>query len=497
LSSNGVLSRNSAHNGHAPRGYCGRVSFALRPRSAAYALKNGISLPLAGARGSVKIGDREGAARSIEVSRRSGQAGILMVLSLTLLFGVLGLAIDVGWGYYKRQTAQTAADAAALAAASWAADHGLTCGTGGVTCASATTCSYPNVNPPTSNLQVGCSYAAANGFVNHGSQTVTMMANTTTPPGVTGNRPNYWARATVTDTVFNLFGAFGGNSAFAISASATAGITTFGAGACIYALDRTAADAFKISGSAQLVATCGIFVNSSNSGAFSAQGTSQTTSNNILVNGGASVANNASVTPAPTTNAGSQPDPLASLAMPTVTATCDHTNFSVANTQTLSPGTYCGGITVQGGGQVTFSPGMYILNGAGMTFNGGSTATGSGVTFFNTGQYGQSPGPVNFAGGSLVTLSAPTSGTYQGMLVVQDRNLSYNQNNNFTTGAASTITGTLYFPSTAVTYAGASNTGSYTALVAKTVAFTGTSNFKNDPTGTFTGLASTVRALIQ
>src|SRR5256885_10134042 len=54
-----------------------------------------------------------GGARSCR--RRSGQAGILMVLSLTLLFGVLGLAVDIGWGYFKRQAAQTAADAAALA----------------------------------------------------------------------------------------------------------------------------------------------------------------------------------------------------------------------------------------------------------------------------------------------------------------------------------------------------------------------------------------------
>jgi hypothetical protein len=420
-----------------------------------------------------------------------------MVLSLTLLFGVLGLAVDIGWGYFKRQAAQTAADAAALAAASYASDNGMACGSGGVMCASSTACGYPNVNPPVNNLQIGCSYAAANGFFNHGSQTVAMTANTTAPPGVTGNTPAYWTKATVTDHVFNLFGAFGGMSAFNINASAMAGVTTFGAGACIYALDRTASDAFKISGTAQLVATCGIFVNSSSSGAFSAQGSSQTTSNHILVNGGASLSNNAIVSPTPTTNAGSQSDPLSGLAMPTFTSTCDYTNYSVSTAITLNPGTYCGGITVQGSGNATFNPGLYILNGGGMAFNGGSFERGSNVTFFNTGQYGQSPGPVTFAGGSNVTLSAPSSGTYQGMLVIQDRNLSYNQNNNFTTGAGSTITGTLYFPSTSVTYAGASSTGSYTALVAKTIAFTGTSSFKNDPTGTYTGLSSTVRSLIQ
>jgi len=36
------LSRNSAHNGRALRGWCGKVSGSLEPRSAAYALKRGL-----------------------------------------------------------------------------------------------------------------------------------------------------------------------------------------------------------------------------------------------------------------------------------------------------------------------------------------------------------------------------------------------------------------------------------------------------------------------
>ncbi len=420
-----------------------------------------------------------------------------MVLSLTMVFGVLGLAVDVGWGYFKRQAAQTAADAAALSAASYASNNGLTCGAGGVVCGAATPCAYPNVVTPTNDLQVGCLYAAANGYVNHGNQGVSMMANTTAPPGVSGNSPAYWVRATVTDRTFNLFGSFGGVSAFNINAQATAGVTTFTAGACIYVLDPTAAKAFSISGSASVTATCGIFVNSSDSDALDASGNSSIASTQILVNGGSTIGGKASVSPKPTTGAGAQSDPLASLAMPTFTSNCDYTNYSLSTAATLTPGTYCGGITVQGGGTATFNPGLYIINGGGVAFQGGSAEIGTGVTFFNTGQYGKSPGPVTFSGSAVVTLAAPSSGTYQGMLFVQDRNLSYTGNNSITGASGSVLTGTLYFPSTTVSYTGTSTAGSYTALIAKTVTFSGNSNFKNDPTGTLTGLASTVRSLIQ
>src|SRR5579863_2712419 len=83
-------------------------------------------------------------------SRRRGQAGIFIVLNLTLIFGTLGLAVDLGWAYYSKQQAQAAADSAALAAVSFASSSGTpACGTGGVTCNStATACSNPPTSPP-------------------------------------------------------------------------------------------------------------------------------------------------------------------------------------------------------------------------------------------------------------------------------------------------------------------------------------------------------------
>lgn len=422
-----------------------------------------------------------------------------MALNLTLLFGAIGLAVDVGWGYFRKTAAQTAADAAALAAASYASANGLTCGSGGVSCGSYTSCAYPNVTSPTNDLQVGCLYAQSNGFVNHGSQSVSLQANTTAPPGVSGNSPGYWVQAKVTETPYNLFGYFSSMTTFSINAQATAGVTVIPAAACIYVLDSSASQAYSITGASTVVATCGIYVNSSSSSAFYEYGSPSTTASVILVNGGTSISAASSVSPTPTTNAGPQSDPLAGMSMPTFTSSCDHTNYSLgnSNTATLNPGTYCGGISITGAAVATFNSGLYIINGGGVSFGNSASITGSGVTFFNTGQYGQTIAPVAFTGATTVNLTAPSSGTYEGMLFLQDRNLSYTGTNSFANSASSVLTGTLYFPSTSVSYSGASTTGSYTALIAKKVSFSGSTSFKNDPTGTRTGLATTVRALIQ
>ena len=433
---------------------------------------------------------------------RSGQAGLFAVLSLTLLFGALGLAVDVGWAYYTRQSAQAAADAAALAAAAYASASGQpACGTGGVVCNStATACNNPPTTPATTDLQAGCLYARSNGFVNNGTtQFVSLSANTTAPPGISGNTPSYWVQANVTAKPSTLFGSFGGIKQFTINASATAAVAYYSAGACIYVLNPSASGAFSASGSASVRATCGIFVNSSSSTAFTESGSARVVATQILINGGYSLSGSATVSPTPTTSAGSQADPLAGLVMPTFANSCDHTGYSLSGSGSalLYPGTYCNGITISGSATATFGSGLYIVNGGGINISGSGSISGTDLTFFNTGQYGYTIGSVNLSGSSTVNFTAPSSGTYQGMLFLQDRNLSYSSGNNINGSSSSVLTGTLYFPTTTVTYSGSSTTGSYTAMIAKNIIIAGSADLKNDPTGTYTGLATTVRGLIQ
>ena len=66
----------------------------------------------------------------------------MVAVGIVFLFGLLGLVVDVGWGYYRKQVAQAAADAAALGAVMAAGTGTLTCGSGGIVCSpSGTSCS--------------------------------------------------------------------------------------------------------------------------------------------------------------------------------------------------------------------------------------------------------------------------------------------------------------------------------------------------------------------
>lgn len=419
-------------------------------------------------------------------------------MSLTVMFGTLGLAVDLGWAYYQRGTAQSAADAAALAAATYAQNNGYSCGANGVVCGAVITCANPPVNPPTSDLESGCIYAQVNGYATGNGTTVTLTGNTTAPPGVNGNAPAYWVRANISRSLSNTFGFVGSNlPALNVNASSTAAISISPPSGCIYVLSTNATNALSLTGSSSATSSCGIFINSSATPALKVTGSSILHSTQILINGGTySVTGSSVVSPTPDTNGGGVADPLASLEMPAVGG-CDHTNYSVTGsaTVTVSPGVYCGGISISSSSTVNFDAGIYTLNGGGLQVTGSSILNGTGVMFFNTGQNGHAATAISIAGSSVVNVSAPTSGTWQGMLFVQDRNVSYAGTNSITGSSTSSYTGTLYFPTTAVTFSG-SSAGTFTALVVKTLTLTGSSTIRNDPTGAHTGLAHKVTTII-
>src|SRR5260370_10519050 len=78
------------------------------------------------------------------------------------------------------------------------------------------------------------------------------------------------------------------------------------------------------------------------------------------------------LSPAPDKNRGTGQvsDPLSWASPPSFTAGhCDYTNWTNVSL-TLSPGTYCGGITISSGLVATFNPGTYVLYGGGMNVSG-------------------------------------------------------------------------------------------------------------------------------
>ncbi|MGB8603111.1 MAG: pilus assembly protein TadG-related protein [Rhizomicrobium sp.] len=117
---------------------------------------------------------------------------------------------------------------------------------------------------------------------------------------------------------------------------------------------------------------------------------------------------------------------------------CEHITLNGSGTVTLNPGVYGGGITIQGP-NVTLAPGVYIIKNAQWVFNGG-THSGTGVTFY----FADTAASFKFNGG-YTTFSAPTSGTYSGILMYEPVGLSTSNWPDMNVGG--TWNGLVYLPS--------------------------------------------------
>jgi Flp pilus assembly protein TadG len=421
--------------------------------------------------------------------RTRGQAAIMMALSIPLMFGLLAMVVDVGWAYWRAEACKTAAQAAAFAAARQA-QLGSSLACGAVGCQGTTAnCPATPASPPSNNLIAGCLYAKQNGFTNSGKQQVMYQANTSGSP-VAGPTPNYWIRFTVTEQIPTLFAAVFSQKNLVVSSRATAGVFTNAAGACIYALDPVDAGAISMVGTSDVESGCGVWDNSASSSSLSCTNntTLNVTGGSITLSGGNAC--RGTVSPAPTTNQPQTADPFAGVPLPTAPSRCDSYGLNAGDTVTMpSDGYYVicggGGITMTGNSSLTLPAGIYILQGGGLDWHNG-TISGSGVTIYETGPNANG-NTIN--GNMVVNLSAPTSGSYKGLVIFRDRTLTSPPSDKYDGGAGMNFNGTIYVPGSAVEYAGGSAT-SITALVAYSISFKGNSTFGADTTGSITGINS-------
>lgn len=380
-----------------------------------------------------------------------GQVIVLAALGLTVLALMAGLAIDVGYLRYEKQQMQKATDAGALAAATALLNYG------------------------TNTTQAMLTYSAtadvtANGF---SKAIVTAISPPTSGP-FSGNSNYVQVQVQQSFPVF--FMHLGGWSTVPVMDTAI-GSAVGNASGCVYALDANSGDTGFSSGNT-FITDCGIYVNSN----ASASGTVNAGGAEIGVVGTAT----GSFTPTPI-DIPSFTDPLANLPMPAVSG-CQYSNYQVPpQSPNLSPGVYCGGITINCGScTVTFSPtdgnNTYTLVGGGLTVNtarGVPTLTGIGVTFYNT-YRGNNYAPISLSGASGGVLSAPTSGTYAGILVLEDRSepLNLGAFSTFDNTYGEKYIGALYFPTTPVTYIGSSAANNLsTLIVAWKVTISGSASF--------------------
>ena len=421
---------------------------------------------------------------------------VLVSISLALLFALVGLSVDLGYSYYVKVKAQGASDAAATAATIYASKNGYVCGSY-VTCNSTYTCPS-TLTSATTAMQAGCLYAKSNGFLTSGSQSVTLIANNTSPPNESGLSPALWIQANSAQTIPHLFLFLTGFQSGPVAAQATSTVNVTPASSCVYVLDTGNTNgALTISGSSALsVSNCGVYVNSSNPKALTISGSASITATKVSVVGNCTGC--AQSSPVPTTGAAAVSNPFASLPAPSFSSTnCGKTNYTVSGTSdTIDPtdGPFCGGINVSGGKTLTMNPGTYILNGGGFTNSG--TVTGTHVTIYMTGGGSQTAAPLNLSGGSTTTLSAPSGGAYQGVLFFQDPNAGYAQANSISGSAVLNVSGSFYFPTTSLNLS-SSVALSTIGLVVWDLNLSGSASISQDTTGTLTGLASRSARLIQ
>ncbi|MFL6352682.1 MAG: pilus assembly protein TadG-related protein [Bryobacteraceae bacterium] len=424
-------------------------------------------------------------------NRQRGSAFFMVMFMALPMFVAVGLVVDIGWAYYTRQAAHAAAEAAAMAAAQSALDGikaggTYTCGSQGLGCYTGTayTCPSSTPSPITSNVQNGCAYASANGFTNGGpnGQAVTILANTSSP--FNGVSVKYWVTAQILQQNPLTFGAVLGGQLVNVGAHATAAVFLSVPQNCVIALDPSAGGAVTVQGGADVNVNCGVASNSSASNALAVNGhVSVLNANSIQVVG--DYTSSGTVSPTPMTGGAAATNPYANLPKPTPSTPCIADPGITGGTVSLNPGTYCG-ITISGNASVTFNPGTFSLLGGGFhATSSNTTLTGTGVTFYNT----CSPSPCN--GGSSgyqsidmeavsATLSAPTSGSYQGILFYQDPTVQTNSADQITGNTTLQLTGALYFPKSQLKFAGGTSSAGSTMIVADTVTFSGGTSYLGD-----------------
>jgi Flp pilus assembly protein TadG len=385
-----------------------------------------------------------------------GNVSILVALCLPVLMGGAAYGIEVGYWRYDQVRLQQAADAAAYAGAV-VKRAGGTDYTGAATTA-ATTDGY---NSTTDSITVNAPSSVTPGDAN----SVEAIISRTEPPIFTAYIRCFvakWGNSSCS------------NSMATVKASATASYSNAG-DACVLALSPSAAKATDFAGNSSLTLNgCSVMSNSLASNAFNVQGSATLTLPCAYASGGDYLGGTVTLSTCGAVKTGQPPvaDPYKSLTMPT--AGNNPKSFNANNPKcgdTYSSMDLKTTVNLNSGNAASC---VYTISGGDLTFDANANVTCAGCTFYLT-----NGANLKMNGNSQANLSAPTSGSYSGMLFLSDRSntgsLQINGNN------SSSITGAIYAPDGSVSYIGNfAGTSGCTQIVAQTVAWSGDTTFNDN-----------------
>ena len=254
---------------------------------------------------------------------------------------------------------------------------------------------------------------------------------------------------------------------------------------CVISLENTNVTGVTFSGSSIVDLGCGVASNATGTDAVSASGATRVSATPIAAVGNVPPSGNYQTGTVLVPYSIPQRDPFGSLADPTsgLPNPCSGGSLNIKSNEsiTINPGCYSS-INVQG--KVTMNPGTYYIKGGNFSTNSQSNITANGVTIILTGD-GTNIGQVDMNGGANIVMSAPTSGTYRGVLFYMDKDAPF-RDNKFNGGASGSFLGAIYMPSQQVSLQGNSTfTTDCLQIVSRRVVMTGNTTITNDcPVGT-------------
>jgi len=378
--------------------------------------------------------------------RRAGTVVIAVMVCLIALLSIIALSLDGGLVLDKRRQAQCAADSAALAGASelyrtWFTNKGLDegpkRGTG------------PAAGEITEFVK---EVAAANGFTD-GEDGVTVEVHIPPTSGPNTGRLGH-CEVKISLTQRRYFSKiFGSSATIPIGARAVSRGRNSTIDNGIIILDPDDRGAFQTSGGGTVTVggSAGVIVDSNNYEAMIANGGGTVTAPYYDVSGSPGWATPGGGSFGGTINPNCEPtpDPLRNLPQPTTAGmtvrSTKKLTHSSAQTLTLRPGLYIGGVSISGKGNVIMEEGLYYMQG-GFSFTGQGSVTGNGVTIYNDPQ--SNTDNINLAGQGAITLTPPLYGPYQGVTIFQSRTATSQPTVSVTGNGTAPmyLTGTFYVP---------------------------------------------------
>lgn len=254
--------------------------------------------------------------------------------------------------------------------------------------------------------------------------------------------------------------------------------------ACIFALDASKIEAFRLVNANTFRAECGIQVNSDSDRALKIESSRFFTATSINVHGGSTVKQ--TLLPQPVDRSPVVPDPLAGLEEPPQKGKpCNFTALTIdsSSAATLNPGVYCNGLTVNSSAGLVMKPGVYVFRNGNFTLNASGKVKGEDILLY----FEDEKSAFMSNGAAVLQFSAPKVGKLAGILMFQGRNaVGSSVVKRLNTADGSFYAGTIYLPHAAVEWnvSGSANVdAAYTALITKTLsmAVSGTVAFRSPP----------------